>query len=627
MRLAVIHPARYATGALLLLTFIAVFVPLWPEMPSSGLDPAWRFSMNQAVAQGLAFGSQVIFTFGPYAAIFTRTFHPATDALMLYGSLGLALCYGLALLRLMRGAHWGWALAFGTVHAALPLPRDTLFFASALLACLAIFSLAQTPAAERERQPWRENALAALYSAPFGLLPLVKGTLLILCLAMLLLSCACCFANGRRRLAAACLATPAATMLLCWLASGQHLASLGNYFYTLLPIISGYTDAMALPGNAREIWLYLASAAAMLATIGAQSQLPRQARLFLLAAYFVFLFLAFKASFVRHDSHAVTASLSLLLAALLLPFFCGGRMLAAALAFAVLGWYYIDAYHIRSSADAVIGNVRHTYGSAWQGLRQRMGGTDWPRQDYLAAMNDMRAQTALPKLPGTVDIYSFGQSWLFSSGNTWSPRPIFQSYSVYTPALAAANRQHLLGQAAPDHIFFRVEPIDSRMPSSEDGLSWPALLHRYQLAGTAGEALVLGKRADATALPPPQAQQAGRHRFGERVVLPASAKLLYASLDIQPSLAGRLASILFKSGELEIRLTLADRSSRKYRLIAGMARSSFLLSPLIEGTKDFAGLYGPEPGLAGKQVTAIEVISEDGMAWLWQGDYALILTD
>ena len=53
----------------LILTIACLFIPLNPAMPMEGLDNSWMFGMNQAVAQKLAFGRDIIFTFGPYASV------------------------------------------------------------------------------------------------------------------------------------------------------------------------------------------------------------------------------------------------------------------------------------------------------------------------------------------------------------------------------------------------------------------------------------------------------------------------------------------------------------------------------------------------------------------------------
>src|SRR5260364_219639 len=72
--------------------------------------------------------------------------------------------------------------------------------------------------------------------------------------------------------------------------------------------------------------------------------------------------------------------------------------------------------------------------------------------------------------------YLFVQSvLLLTAGNLWSPRPVIQSHGAYTPKLARLNELHLLSERAPNNIVFKVEPIDGRLASLEDGLSWPIL--------------------------------------------------------------------------------------------------------------------------------------------------------
>jgi len=58
-------------------------------MPAFDLDAAWAYAMNEAVAQGKRIGIDVIFTFGPYASVYTHMYHPKTEILMQLGSLYL----------------------------------------------------------------------------------------------------------------------------------------------------------------------------------------------------------------------------------------------------------------------------------------------------------------------------------------------------------------------------------------------------------------------------------------------------------------------------------------------------------------------------------------------------------
>src|SRR5260364_80756 len=101
-KLYYLHLSRIVLAGLLFVTIIAIFVPFMPYMPSSGLDPSWVYGTNQAVAQGLIFGRDFIFTTGPYGSIYTKAFHPSTDYLMLIGCFYLSICYGLLILFLLK---------------------------------------------------------------------------------------------------------------------------------------------------------------------------------------------------------------------------------------------------------------------------------------------------------------------------------------------------------------------------------------------------------------------------------------------------------------------------------------------------------------------------------------------
>src|SRR5262245_31502728 len=93
---------RTAAEIVAAVTILASFVPLTPVMPDLGLDPSWRFGINQAVAQGLVFGRDIVFTYGPYGSIYTKAYHPATDWMMMSGTLLLGACYAFLVVLLAR---------------------------------------------------------------------------------------------------------------------------------------------------------------------------------------------------------------------------------------------------------------------------------------------------------------------------------------------------------------------------------------------------------------------------------------------------------------------------------------------------------------------------------------------
>ncbi len=67
--------------------------------------------------------------------------------------------------------------------------------------------------------------------------------------------------------------------------------------------------------------------------------------------------------------------------------------------------------------------------------------------------------------------------------------------------------------------------------------------------------------------------------------------------------------------------------TKQYRIIAGMAKSGFLLSPLIENTSEFEMLYGKQGILDGKRVTSIIISPRDGGSMLWNNEYKVTFSE
>ena len=610
---------------LLLITVIAKFVPLSPVMPADGLDPSWKFGMNQAVAQGLSFGKEIIFTFGPYASIYTREYHPATDFIMVSGSLYLALSYWVCLVLLIKGAQWRWGLAFFALLAGTVFLPDALFFSFPLLVGLTTFKNVFSDNGLLTKSKYAPFYVVLLF-APFGLLPLVKGTFLILCCAITAL-CSVFFIIGKHRvLAIISLTSPVVSMLLFWIASGQSVIDLPYYFMSMTPIVFGYSEAMGFKGNTLEIILYLVASAFLLLSIFLEKQMTGPSKFFLMCILFVFLFLSFKSGFVRHDGHATISGTAILFAALMLPFIFKPRILLVVIVLSLISWSYIDGHYFKTSTENIPKNIASTYLSPWKGLKNRIKDRNWPRREFDAAVNAVRERASFPILQGSTDIYSYNQSYLISSGNTWSPRPILQSYSAYTPWLLEVDRKHLLGAQAPDNVIFRVEPIDERVPAMEDGVSWPILMVNYQPTRIANDFLFLRKKEVIGEITEPLILTSETHAFGDTVDIPPSGQPIFAQIEIKPTFWGRIASILFKPRQLEITIELKNGTKKQYRVIAGMAKSGFLISPLIENTLEFGMLYGKKDYLNGKLVKSFVIAPSHGKTRQWKNKYNVTLS-
>jgi len=624
------HIARFVLALALCLTILAVFIPLKPSMPLPGLDMSWMMAMNQAVAQHLVFGKEIVFTFGPYASIYTKLYHPATDRLMIWGSLLLGVSYFALLLLLGRGQKPYGTLLYGLFLAAFLNSRDTLLLSFPLILALVAYRMTLPDDHGMKLNLAKPLEISfALLLAPLGLLPLIKGSLLPICSMTAVLCCGLFWRAERKILASAAIAVPAISCALLWAVAGQPVAALPGFFSSTQQIISGYTEAMASRGDPLEWFLYILASALILLVMVRTVRHPRRSRWFLAGCYALFLFTVFKAGFVRHDKwHDVTGGSSILAGALLLMFVVGEKRALLPLAMAALVWAYTDHGSVKAAADDVSLNLRTTFQGAFLGARNRLKGRAELEREYGEHIAAIHKEFPVARAPGSTDIYSDNQAWLLASENTWAPRPVVQSYSAYTPELAERNLRHLESGSRPDNIFFKVEPIDGHLPALEDGLSWPALINGYAMQKLDGQAAYFRRRTAGQK--PRVATQSdlytAKHEFGEEVSLPESSGPLFARMEIKPTFIGRILSFLFKPPQLYISMRLRDGRVKTYRALSNVMKADFLITPLVNSTEEFTLLAaGGGKYLANNRVKSITMSSDDRQERFWNPAYSLTL--
>jgi hypothetical protein len=207
-----------------------------------------------------------------------------------------------------------------------------------------------------------------------------------------------------------------------------------------------------------------------------------------------------------------------------------------------------------------------------------------------------------------VDVYPWNQAALIAHGLQYDPRPVIQSYSAYAPELAELNAAHLRRAHAPDNILFDIDSMNNNFPSLEDGLSWLELLVRYDVKDVTDQFVIL-KRAS-----PPREYHLtplveGSVRLGEPVTIVTNGGPLWAALEIDPTFWGTVAATFYKPPALKLTVSLQDGRQLFFQVVPGMARSGFLLSPLIQNKASFVVLHSRDGwrNLAGSQIKSMTI--------------------
>ncbi|MCX4140333.1 hypothetical protein M0D68_19205 [Paraburkholderia sp. SEWSISQ10-3 4] len=575
---------------------IIPFQPMFAMAPPDpsyyfvGLDSSWAYAMNEAVARHLVFGRDVIFTFGPFASVYTTLYHPATDSIMLVGSAILAagLCAGFFLIGFDRRP---MALLLLPLIVALSLSRDAIFLSIPLLLMLATYRIATRPESEHHLAVTPSVAiLVAIVSGATGILPIVKGSFAGLVGAEGVITIAMLLYMRRGRTACGVLVTAALSLCIGWVAAGQPLAQLPHFFVAQGPIISGYSEAMSRHGPFTEVlyWMVAAATAAILFYV-CVGRTHAKLGILAIAGIAIYLFIVFKAGFVRQDGHERMSAASMLFLALALSTFLRRVPAVVLCIVAVVSWGAMEYTMPDFQPDFLRQRTVLAYESLRDGLDRRLTSPSSFPGTFAQGNEQIRALTPIRDVSGTADVYPWNLSILFANQIPWNGRPILQSYSAYRPRLDQANADHLTSAQAPENVFFQVKTIDDRLPTLDDALSWLVLLRYYTIVSDEHGYLRM-----ARTLPPrPYASTPLADidtSVEEPISIPATDGIVIARIHMRPTILGRLVLGAFKLPQVFIEITLNDGRSFKYRYIPAMGETGFLLSPLVKSNADLLSI-------------------------------------
>jgi hypothetical protein len=647
-------------------TIVSIFVPLNPRMPTSGLDASWEFAMNQAVARHMHIGRDIVFTYGPYAALITHIYDPATDRRMMLGSLILAACFGCALLFVARDRKRLPIITFLLFLAIFGNPELVLLAYAFLLVLCALVHRGQSEGRGANLTRWQWAAVLVMWSA-LGLLPVTKGSLLPVYLMSVAVGALVALYRSGAKLAIVLAAIPLASAVLLWMLGGQALGDLPAYLHGVSWLTAGYTEALStgwgvLPAVAGDslVVAFIGLSAVACYAIGRADRLPLRPRACLIVLCVLLFFIAFKHGFLEPSGISgsfATLSTLIFILALVYPAkrFMWPLIIAVGLTAATsvlvdgdliqqvhakfgIGTAFsgqketqkeILAFCIQRALPAygrrIFVHGGETYESAFEGMLLRAHGESSLRSRFANAEDNIRRMNPVPELTGTADEYEEEESALLVSSNRWDPRPEFLSYSAYTPELAEMNEQHLRGAQAPDWILFHLESIQNRLPTLDDGMSWPALLDNYSFNANYGRFVLLRKNSALRSASSYQTIETGVYKIGEKVELPNGPGILFAQVDLKPTAAGKTMLTLLNPPQLRIVLNLANGQTRSYRTIAKMMSTGFLLSPAVSSDAEFVSLMTGSEAAQEERVRSFSIEPTYGGSVFWSRTYELTL--
>lgn len=583
------------------------------SLSSFRIDISTEFLIPHFYEKGVQFGKDIVFSYGPLGFIKYSKYHPATYHWMLLGQILLSISFVTAMWRLIPKDRGNiFILSMGMFLCSIimmlvlrPLGQDAFLLSFITLSVVIFYFIESKKISITYVLLLFTSALTTLIKV--SLFSVVFTIIIIITISEIF---------DKKRFPVSILIFLAA-FLLFWLFSKQSLSNLLEYLRSLSHMVGGYTDAMSLenPEGSRlvEIILYCLSCSLMLALLFCVLRpKERLSNLLPLAAIALILFVIFKHSFVRHCiTHDIEASFILLLflfiiVAILRNFNLRGvavKIFYVYVAVSIIASLFIPRQGAGLMLRRQFKHLKHQI----EGIGLTVQGSEF-KQRFIAEREAIKKLSCLPVIDGSVDLYPDNLAIVMGADLYYKPRPAIISHGAYTPYLARLDAEHLKGNNAPQVILFKVEAIDNRYPSIDDGLSWPEIWTKYRLDGKTKEYLIL-HRSDAPLAYSMTKVKELDAKFGDWVSTPDINGLIWAEIEIKHTLFGRLMRFLFKLPEVSVKVILNDGQGKVFRIIPEMVKAGFLLSPLVENNDDFNELMKKDQHVTrGKHIQAISLM-------------------
>ncbi len=615
------------------LLYSAICLPPWIPVFLSGeklRDPSWQFALHEAYQQKWQFGTDVIFTYGPFGFLMTRMYHPETYSLMLAIWVALSVTFFLQVYGLAKksiGSSWGALLlsAIATRVAAL----DAMTF---LLSFLVLFLVRQpTPPDSKVEGPEHSPGITDWLGRcglilAVGLLPLTKYTFVPA--GMLVLSAVGVREVMCRRVPWNVLLSIAATVLF-WHLSGQPFRGLREYLVGGFEVAKNYEPAMSLweteSLDIAAVWcaallviaLPLLMRPSRFSTSHFATSLVPMTLCLLLFMVWKFTFVAFHPQkIVMFYSAACLISLIALISNGTFP--ARRQWVGVTTTFGLLLVAVIVAENrYPSPVTALNEQIAFPHPRHPEAAIAFVQGRDWMPNRHSQRCDEINRRYDLSDLTGSIDVFpDHLYLALTRSDLTFRPRPVMQSYVAYSPWLAERNAAHYRSDQAPDHVLFSVDPLDDRFPMLCDSLTWRELLQRYEVSDVLEDHLLL------TRLPKHRTIQVSKLNkvkgdWGEWIAVPKLEEgLIWCRVQLYPTLGTKVAGMAYRQPHVFLDVRWRDGSTKRFRYIPTMGPSGFLLSPALLSKEVFAAIQNGER-IVDNEVQALRFVLSDERFRKW----------
>jgi hypothetical protein len=158
----------------------------------------------------------------------------------------------------------------------------------------------------------------------------------------------------------------------------------------------------------------------------------------------------------------------------------------------------------------------------------------------------------------------------------WSPRPIFQCFSVWTDKLDMLNSRYFESDNAPDLLLYTISTIDGRYPPFDSPAAFRTILRNYKPVFIDGTYIIL-RKADTHDLSSSNTIRVLNAQLGKPIPVPKTNGYLFAKIYMDYNWLGKAAKLFYKPPNAKLTFVVKDKAC-DCRFIFSTARNGIFLS-------------------------------------------------
>jgi hypothetical protein len=193
----------------------------------------------------------------------------------------------------------------------------------------------------------------------------------------------------------------------------------------------------------------------------------------------------------------------------------------------------------------------------------------------------------------SIDIIPWDIALLYGYEFKWTPRPVIQSYASYTSKLDLIDAGFFRSVNAPEQLIISLYTIDQRYIIFDTPATFQTLLdtYEYKYHSSDGRYALFVKKPILT-LRDTISLSRDQYGFFERIPIPkVSNSHVYLSVEIEPTLSGKIMNFLYKPSEFKVEINLESGEKRVYRFIRDTGKNGLFVSIHVENLNDLAKVF------------------------------------